>query len=348
MFTHKEVAAWDTLASALIGVGFSIHASWPVQTESENSLHQAKKNAAKSTILLVCRKRLADNTPTWWDDLKSQVRTTAREKAELFHSQGISGVDLYISTFGPVLAILSQKWPVLSSEVDADGNPRPLKPEVALDLAREEVVKLRKEKLLHGRAVQFDPVTDWYLIAWDAFKAERFPGDEARKLAIVLGLELEGDIIRTKRLAAKKGADIILNQPKARRKKGMVDPDLDTFDTMLDAVHTAMMVYDEDGARACEVFLKRTRLISDSTFKMVVQALLNTIPCTKIKGRFVRPEAQTLEDLRLKFFDDLEAPREEEPPKVFTEPLLPGTSDPEEVGEGEGELEEEGEEEDKE
>jgi adenine-specific DNA methylase len=344
MFTHKQVAAWDTLATSLIGAGFSIHASWPVMTESDKSLHQAKKNAAASTILLVCRKRGANKTPTWWDDIKGQVRQTAREKAEQFHTAGISGVDLYISTFGPALAILSQKWPVLSSEIDADGNPRPLKPEVALDLAREEVVKLRKEKLLHGRAVQFDPVTDWYLIAWDAFKAERFPGDEARKLAIVLGLDLEGDIIRTKKLATKKGADVILNQPKARRKKGMVDPDLDVFDTILDAVHTAMMVYDEDGARACEVFLKRTGLISDSTFKMVVQALLNTIPRTKIKGRFVRPEAQTLDDLRLKFFDDLEAPPEEVPPKVPTqEDLFTGL-----IAEDDGEPEEESDEEDEE
>jgi putative DNA methylase len=56
MFTHKRVEAWDTLASALIGAGFAIKASWPVHTESEHSLHQAKKNAAASTILLVCRK----------------------------------------------------------------------------------------------------------------------------------------------------------------------------------------------------------------------------------------------------------------------------------------------------
>ena len=344
MFTHKQVAAWDTLATSLVGAGFSIQASWPVMTESDKSLHQAKKNAVSSTILLVCRKRGADKTPTWWDDLKGQVRATAREKAELFHSQGISGVDLYISTFGPVLAILSQKWPVLSSQTGKDGNPLPLKPEVALDLAREEVVKLRKEKLLHGRAVEFDPITDWYLMAWDVFKAERFPGDEARKLAIVLDLDLEGDIIGTKKLAAKKGADVILSQPKARRKKGMVDPDLDAFDTLLDAVHTAMMIYDEDGARSCEVFLKRTGLISDSTFKMVVQALLNTIPRTKIKGRFVRPEVQTLDDLRLKFFDDLEAPPEEEPPKIPTQgDLFSGPK-----AEDEGEPEEEGEEEDEE
>jgi len=63
MFTHKRVEAWDTLASALIGAGFAIKASWPVHTESEHSLHQAKKNAARSTILLVCRKRTSPPSP---------------------------------------------------------------------------------------------------------------------------------------------------------------------------------------------------------------------------------------------------------------------------------------------
>jgi adenine-specific DNA methylase len=59
MFTHKQVQAWDTLGSSLMRAGFRIDASWPVHTESEVSLHQAKKNAAASTILLVCRKREA-------------------------------------------------------------------------------------------------------------------------------------------------------------------------------------------------------------------------------------------------------------------------------------------------
>jgi len=38
----------------------------------------------------------------------------AREFAEM----GIHGVDLYISTFGPTLSIISKQWPVLTSEVD--------------------------------------------------------------------------------------------------------------------------------------------------------------------------------------------------------------------------------------
>ena len=331
MFTHKRVEAWDTLASALIGAGFAIKASWPVHTESEHSLHQAEKNAASSTILLVCRKRQRSEEreakgegsldaqhstlhAVWWDDLQPRVRETARQKAQEFAAMGISGVDLYISTFGPTLSIISEHWPVLTSEVDEKtGQPKPLRPETALDLAREEVVRLRKQGLLLGRDVQFDPVTDWYLMAWDAFGAEQFPYDEARKLAIALGLDMEKSLMQANRLVTKKGEYVVMQTPVQRRRKGVVDDEVETFEHLIDAVHTAMMVYAEDGAGACDVFLRKSGLKTDGAFKACLQALLNAIPRAKVKNKFVRPEAEVLENLRLAFFDDLQAPVEEEP-----------------------------------
>lgn len=324
MFTHKEVEAWDTLATALIGAGFAIKASWPVHTESEHSLHQAQKNAAASTILLVCRKRhLTPHPPlpdqgegvsqaVWWDDLKGRVRQVAREKAAEFAEQGVSGVDLYISTFGPVLAVISEHWPVLTSQVDEKtGQPVPLRPEMALDLAREEVIALRKRGLLLGREIQFDPLTDWYLMAWDAFKAEEFPADEARKLAIALGLDIEEDLVRRKRVITKKGSFVLLQQPKQRRRKGLADPEAMVFDTWLDAAHAALLIYEEDGAAACEAFLKRAGLRTDATFKACLQAMLNAVPRTRIKGDFARPEAKVLDDMRAALFEELVVPAEE-------------------------------------
>lgn len=314
MFTHKRVEAWDTLASALIGAGFTIKASWPVHTEFEHSMHQAKKNAAASTILLVCRKREQDEAePVWWDDLQSRVRRIAREKAQEYVQQGISGVDLYISTFGPTLSVISEQWPVLTSEVNPKtGEPIPLRPETALDLAREEVVRLRKEGLLAGKAIEFDPVTDWYLMAWDAFAAEEFPFDEARKLAIALGLEMD-DLMKSQKLVAKKGQYVVFQQPKQRRKKGMVDLDAAHFEHLIDALHTAMLIYEEDGAGACDVFLQNHGLKRDGTFRAGLQALINAIPRTKVKKKFVRPEADVLDRMRLAFYaDELTVPSGED------------------------------------
>ncbi len=311
MFTHKQIEAWDTLATALIGAGFSVESSWPVHTEHRYSLHQAKKNAAKSTVLLTCRKRPASEEPVWWDDIQGDVRRVARERATAFSEQGIEGVDLYLSTFGPALSVISRHWPVLTSQVDErTGDPRPLRPEMALDLAREEVIQLRKRGLLMGREVQFDPLTDWYLMAWDAFRAARFPADEARKLALALGLDVESDLV-SGRVIGKKYSDVVLLEPKRRRARGRVDPEADTFNTWLDAAHTAMLVYEEDGAAACGAFLKRTGLMNDSTFKACLQAMINAVPRTRIKGEFARPEAEVLDRLRLAFFEELEVPEPE-------------------------------------
>jgi adenine-specific DNA methylase len=340
MFTHKQVEAWDTLGMALLRAGFRIDASWPVHTESEHSLHQAKKSAAASTILLVCRKREKASEPVWWDDLKTKVRKRAREKAEEFEAAGIRGVDLYISTFGPVLSIISEHWPVLTSQTDLKtGDPLPLKPGDALDLARQEVINLRKRGLLLGRSVEFDPVTDWYLMAWDAFRAQEFPADEARKLALALGLDLEADIVRDKRLVTKKSASVVMNLPTARRKLDMVDPDAETFPNLIDALHTAMMIYDEEGSKACQRFVGRQGLRTDSRIKALVQAMMEAIPTTRDKdGKFLRPEMATLDALRLLLWEDLPAPKEEEPPKVDEHrSLFPDEDDGEEMVEGEDE-----------
>ena len=316
MFTHKQVEAWDTLGQSLIEAGFEIESSWPVHTESEHSLHQAKKAAAASTILLTCRKRTEDREPAWWDDLQSEIRRVAREKAEEFLAAGIEGVDLYISTFGPTLSVISRQWPVYTSEVEPNtGEPRPLRPEEALDLAREEVADLRRRGLLLGRDVEFDPVTDWYLLAWDAFGAIEFPYDEARKLALALGLDLDGELVRL-RVVSKKASSVILQEPKQRRRPVLADPEEASFVRMIDAAHALMVAYQEDGVRGAESFLKRTRLGSDARFQALLQALATAIPRTKQKGKFVRPEAAALDGLSV-LFPDLVFPEE---PEIVLEP----------------------------
>jgi putative DNA methylase len=205
---------------------------------------------------------------------------------------------------------------VLTAEVDENtGQPRPLRPEAALDIAREEVIALRKRGLLQGRDARFDPVTDWYLMAWDAFKAAEFPADEARKLALALNVDVEATLVREKRLIAKKASSVVMQEPTARRKKGVVDPEAESYTALVDALHTALLVLEEDGDRACERFLKQTGLLTDSTFKACLQSALNAIPA-------VRPEAVDLERLRSIFFDDL-APALQEPEPVLTEAQMP-------------------------
>lgn len=310
MFTHKRVDAWDTLGAALLEAGFAITASWPVHTESEHSLHQAKKNAAASTIFLTCRKR-ASAEPAYWDDVKGDVARTARESATRFAAEGITGVDLSIATYGPVLEVLSRSWPVFTGQLNADGNREVLRPDAALDLAREEVADLKKRELLGGRDIDFDRITDWWLLAWNDFQAAEFPFDEARKLGIAMHLDID-ELTKGRKLVASSGGTVTLLAPAQRRTARGLDPDASSWPSLVDALHALMLVYGEEGLPAARAWLERTGFGDDSAFRALLEAALHAVPRVKDKGEFARPEARTLESLRATLFADVEAPPDPE------------------------------------
>ena len=92
-----------------------------------------------------------------------------------------------------------------------------MSPEDALDAGRRGVKAWRMEKLTSGsRRVQLDPLTELFVLAWDAFQAPQFPFDEALRLAQVVGLSLDKDVVGV--LAEKKTSDLILwTAPAAHR-----------------------------------------------------------------------------------------------------------------------------------
>jgi adenine-specific DNA methylase len=327
MFTHKRAEAWDTLGMGLMEAGFTIETSWPVNTESEQSLHQADQNAASSTILLVCRRRVASTTePPFFEDLEADVRAAARHALVDFAAQGIEGVDLLLSTYGPALAVISAQWPVYSSEADPiTGKSRLLRPEEALDAAREEVVKVQRRRLV-GHEAQLDPYTDFVMIAWDAFRAASFPFDEARRLALAIG-GLEIDELERARVLTKKAGTVTLCEPKDRRRRqadhdsGLpgVYPGATQFAATIDALHTVMYVADMDGLGAAKTLIDRAALASDPAFLAALQGLVRAIPHTKAKGEWVRPEAGTLDALCAAYFPEIDVPDADGAPEPVPE-----------------------------
>jgi len=309
MFTHKRTDAWNALGRALIEAGFTVESSWPVRTESEHSLHQVKKNAAQSTILLTCRKRSTSGEPAWWDEIRGEIRRAAGERAREYERAGITGVDLYLAAYGPALGVLSRRWPVLTGEADPEtGEPRRLEPEAALAVAREEVAALRKKGLL-GQAVRFDPVTDFWLLAWDAFKAATFPADEARKLSLALGCDLEVELVRAHRVLAKQGDTVTIQEPASRRTRGRLDPE-DPFPTLLDVLHTALLLVVEEGTTSAHRFLRQRGYAGDAVFRSLVQGAIRAVPAARDRrGSLARPEADALERLRQVAFPDLKPAR---------------------------------------
>lgn len=299
MFTHKATGAWDALTKGLIDAGFAITASWPINSESEGSLHIKDKSAANSTIFLVCRPRpeqKPEDGVQYWEDLEPRVKAAVRQRIEQFQAGGIRGVDLYLSCFGPALEEFSMHWPIKRGqpkpieqktkkrgraqltleELLEQDDPYAVSPEDALDAARREVKAWRMEKLTSGsRRAQLDPLTEWFVLAWDAFQAPQFPFDEALRLARVVGLDLDKDVVGV--LAEKKTSNLILWDSSTRATKGKLGSP-DGTRSWLDAIHHCAHRARSIDLNAAKQLLDDNGLANSADFLTALEAVLEVLP----------------------------------------------------------------------
>ncbi|MCY6494335.1 DUF1156 domain-containing protein [Leptolyngbya sp. GGD] len=310
-FNHKDSGAWDVLAKSLIDAGFEITASWSVSTENPQNLHQAQKNSVSSTVLLVCRKRDPNSGQAWWDDLRPQVANLVEQRAPEFEANDIDGIDLYLSAFGPALNVFSRHSPIL----DTSGNE--VRPEQAFSEARKAVANYRFRKLAQTDTLGFDPLTTWYILAWDAFRAREFPFDEARQLALAVGGFNVSDLAKTHKLLDSTSGICKLLTPDQRFKKRAfsTNPEDFTLTSLIDGLHALIAIYlEEQSIDPVRRFLKTTGLLSNDLFMRAWEVTLRVIPHIG-DDRKRMPEEKALADLWLAM-DEIKAKVRYEQPEL--------------------------------
>jgi len=294
-FNHKESGAWDVLTKSLIDAGFEITASWAVSTENPQNLHQAQKNSVSSTVLLVCRKRDANAAQAWWDDLRPEVANLVELRAPEFEANDIKGIDLYLSAFGPALNVFSRSYPIL------DSSGEEVRPEVAFAEARKAIANYRFRKLAQTDTAGFDPLTQWYFLAWDAFGAVEFPFDEARQLALAVGGFDVVDLAKKYKLIDSVSGTCKFLTPKQRLKKGAfsVNPQDFSITYLVDGLHAIIGLYQEDGdIQIVREFMKKTALTDNDNFMRAIEVALKVIPRIGDEKKRI-PEEKALLDLWL-------------------------------------------------
>jgi adenine-specific DNA methylase len=301
MFTHKATGAWDALTTGLIEAGFTISASWPINTEAEGSLHIKNKSAANSTIFLACRPRALvkhDDEVQYWEDVEPKVAKAVRSRVEEFQKAGIGGVDLYLASFGPALEEFSKHWPLKRGtpapqpEVkrrqkqkemfEEAWDPYAVTPEDALNAARREVKRWRLEQLTHMKTrVELDPATSFFVLAWDAFKAPVFPYDEALRLARAVGVDLDKEIIG--RVAEKKGSDVRIWDSSTRAAKHALGP-ADGSRAWIDTIHHAAHMARLRTLDAAKEMLEAAGVAGNPQFFASFEAVLEVLPVGRTFG----------------------------------------------------------------
>ena len=269
MFTHKKQEAWEALFTSLVQAGFTITATWPVKTESEHSLHQAKKNAAQSTVILVSRKRDDNAEVGYFDaDMKRAIRHAAQKAAERLQKEGLNPVDQLVGSFGPAMEVYSRYSEVRTDTGDPVGVDR------ALYEASEAVAAFRIQQLAARGLEGVEAEGQFYLLCWDVLQAAEFRFNEAHLLGKAVGMDVDnmiyaglvsksGDKIkllsakdrkRAKKLEQEEIEETLFGAmptgKKKRVKKGdvlKVHPNDAHFRTALDACHALALRYVEAG-----------------------------------------------------------------------------------------------------
>ena len=269
----------------------------------------------------------------YWEDVEPKVAGAVRKGVGEFQKAGITGVDLYLASFGPALKEFSRHWPLKRGtprEVpeerrrrrqhllfEEEWDPYAATPEDALDVARREVKRWRLEQLTHLKAnADLDPVTAFFVLAWDAFRAPMFSYDEALRLARAVGVDLDGDIVG--RLAEKKASNIRLWDSTQRAAKGTFGP-ADGSRGMIDAIHRVAHMARVRNLAAGREIIEAARLKDDPRFFAAFEAVLEVLPVSRawtgiaLKGDVAAAgeDFEVLENLRrLAFTDKVDRPEQ--------------------------------------
>jgi adenine-specific DNA methylase len=353
MFTHKKQEAWEALFTSLIRSGFTITATWPIKTESEHSLHQAKKNAAQSTVFLVARKRDPNAGTGYFDRaMQKEIRDRAESAADRLQKEGLNAVDQLVGSFGPALEVYSRYSEVRTDTGDEVGVDR------AIDVASDAVSNWRIQQLAARGLAGVEPEGKFALLCWDVLGAAEFRFNEAKLLGHAVGMDVAQ--LAAAGLVKRQADKVNILSAKDRRraqaiedaedagKGGKIHPNDVAFKTTLDGCHALALRYAEAGGGNAGVGAARSLARQqgwdrDSAVAKLMAALVQAAPDavriergkTSAAAKF--PEFRAWHALIFPLFG-VPAPdwTERQPETLEFDLALPGEAGEEEQDEAEG------------
>ncbi len=113
VFAHKSTGGWEAQMLALIDAGWTITASWPVDTECSSRLRAMDSAALASSVHLVCRPREDENGKVTesigdWRDVLAELPIRITEWLPRLAAEGVVGADAIFACLGPALEIFSR------------------------------------------------------------------------------------------------------------------------------------------------------------------------------------------------------------------------------------------------
>jgi hypothetical protein len=108
LFAHKGTAGWEALLKALIEAGWTVTASWPIETERRARMRARNSAVLASSVFLVCRPRLDSEGVGDWRGVLSELQPRIHTWMQRLVKEGIVGADAIFACIGPALEIYSK------------------------------------------------------------------------------------------------------------------------------------------------------------------------------------------------------------------------------------------------
>ena len=275
VFAHKEPEAWETLLEAIIGAGFTVTASWPIDTEKANRVRGMNSAALATSLWLVCRKRPTNARVGYYNKVKPEMQRRITERLRYFWDAGIQGPDFVWAAIGPALESYSTYKEVRRNTGE------PFTVSEFLTEVRRIVTDFALGQILHGASTEaLDEWTRYYLMHMNHFGTEDAPVGECILLAQGYGLSL--DDLRAPRIGilkkASSGSAFRLLGYTDRRSDRVGQPHPSGGLPMIDMLHRIMNLWEVGDKAEINSYLTEHGLRENALFKSVVQALIEMSP----------------------------------------------------------------------
>jgi len=108
VFAHKSTEGWEAMLQALVGAGWTVTGSWPIDTERPGRLRAQKSAALASSVHLVCRPRSLHAGTGDWSAILRELQPRVDAWMERLSSEGVVGADAIFACLGPAIELYSR------------------------------------------------------------------------------------------------------------------------------------------------------------------------------------------------------------------------------------------------
>ena len=239
---RQASTGWAAFLDAVIQAGFVVTGTWPMRTENSSRMRGMNSNALATSIVLICRKRLAEAPIATRRDVISSLKVELPSAIAQLQRGNIAPVDLAQAAIGPGMAVYTRYAKVL----DASGKRVSVGEALAL-------INQTLDEILAEQEGDFDSDSRWAL-AW--FEQHGFEAGDygiAETLSKAKNTSVEG-MVQAGILRSQSG-NVRLLRP--RELPSGWDPVDDDRLTTWEAVHHLIRVLDQGGEVAAATLVRR-------------------------------------------------------------------------------------------